>query len=543
MHRPVVAFEFKKRACRLLKQTTSPDHRWRYRSMAAHQNVSEVPLDGKSLVRIVPNQGVLTVFGYGIRIQVDRGHLTIEDGIAGDRRKVRLARVGHGLRRLVLIGSDGFISLSALRWLSGQDAAFVMLERDGSVLTTTGPVYPSDARLRRAQSTAIHSGLALTIARELIRRKLVGQELVARTRLCNQGAADAISQMIAALSQATTIEMVREIEARAANAYWLAWRELPVLFPSQELSRVPNHWRRFGTRRSPLTESPRLAVNPPNAMLNYLYALLESESRLALAELGLDPGIGVLHVDSRARDSFACDLMEAARPDVDAYVFDWITKHPLSRNWFFEQRDGNCRLMSGFAAQLSVTASMWRAAISPVAEWISHALWSTLTKPTRTFSPATRLTQRYRSVSKGGDGFGPEPHVVRFTRVCPVCGNSLKDSRGQTCRKCTVAVSRTNMIEAAKLGRIATHSASAEALRAATQKRHAAALSSWQPSENPPWLTDAAYRNKILPRLAHLTVASISSTLGISEPYASDIEPGNGFRIQGIGSSLLSESV
>jgi CRISPR-associated endonuclease Cas1 len=494
--------------------------------MAAHQNVSELPLDSKSLVRIVPQQGVLTVFGYGIRIQIERGHLTIEDGIAGDRRKARLARVGHGLRRLVLIGSDGFISLSALRWLADQDAAFVMLERDGSVLTTTGPVYPSDARLRRAQSMAVHSGVALRIARELIHRKLVGQELIARTKLCNEGSAEAISQMLVALSHATTVEMVREVEARAANAYWLAWRGLPILFPSQELSRVPNHWRRFGTRRSPLTESPRLAVNPPNAMLNYLYALLESESRLALAALGLDPGIGVLHFDSRSRDSFACDLMEAARPDVDAYVLDWITKHPLSRSWFFEQRDGNCRLMSGFAAQLSVTASMWRAAISPVAEWISRALWSTLPKPSRKLSPATRLTQSYRSVSKGGDGSSPEPSVVRLTRVCPVCGNSLTDPRSQTCRSCTVAVNRTNMIEAAKLGRIATHTASAEALRAATQKRHAAALSIWQPSDNPGWLTEHIYRTQIQPRLGDLTVRAISAALGISEPYATDIRGG-----------------
>jgi CRISPR/Cas system-associated endonuclease Cas1 len=67
----------------------------------------------------------------------------------------------------------------------------------------------------------------------------------------------------------------------------------------------------------------------------------------------VDPGIGVRHFYSRSRNSFACDLMEVARPDVDAYVLDWFTKQPLNRRWFFEQRDGNCRLMSGFAAQLS----------------------------------------------------------------------------------------------------------------------------------------------------------------------------------------------
>jgi CRISPR-associated endonuclease Cas1 len=494
--------------------------------MAAHQNVSEVPLGSKSLVHIVPQHGVLTVFGYGIRIQVERGHLTIEDGIAGDRRRARLARVGHCLRRLVLIGSDGFISLSALRWLADQDAAFVMLERDGSVLTTTGPVYSSDARLRRAQSMAVHSGLALTIARELIHRKLVGQEIVARQKLCNEGAAEVIRQMIVALSHATTIEIVREVESRAANAYWLAWRELPIHFPSRELSRVPIHWRRFGTRKSPLTGSPRLAANPPNAMLNYLYALLESESRLALAALGLDPGIGVLHFDSRARDSFACDLMEAARPDVDAYVLDWLTKRPLSRSWFFERRDGNCRLMSGFAAQLSATANMWRAAISPVAEWISRTLWSTLPRPSRTVSPATRLTQSYRRIAKGGDSLGPEPSAVHPNRVCHVCGNSLKDPRSRTCRTCSVAVSRANMIKAAKLGRVATHSASAEALRAASQKRHAEALSIWQPSDNPDWLTERVYRTEIQPRLGNLTVRAISAALGISEPYATGIRSG-----------------
>jgi CRISPR/Cas system-associated endonuclease Cas1 len=84
---------------------------------------------------------------------------------------------------LVAIGSDGFITLEGLRWLADQDAAFVMLERDGRVLATTGPVRPSDARLRRAQALAEHSGAALCIARELINRKLAGQERVVRDKL------------------------------------------------------------------------------------------------------------------------------------------------------------------------------------------------------------------------------------------------------------------------------------------------------------------------------------------------------------------------
>jgi hypothetical protein len=65
---------------------------------------------------------------YGIQVRVDRGHLLLEDGI-GPNRYARLPRVGHGVKRLVVIGSDGIVSLAALRWLADQDASFVMLER------------------------------------------------------------------------------------------------------------------------------------------------------------------------------------------------------------------------------------------------------------------------------------------------------------------------------------------------------------------------------------------------------------------------------
>ncbi len=102
----------------------------------------------------VPRHGVVTLYGYGIQVRLDRGHLLLEDGIGADRRQYRLPRVGHGLKRLVVIGSDGTVSLSALRWLADQKAAFGMLDRDGSVLATVGPVRPSDARLRRTQAAA-----------------------------------------------------------------------------------------------------------------------------------------------------------------------------------------------------------------------------------------------------------------------------------------------------------------------------------------------------------------------------------------------------
>src|SRR5579872_2225025 len=136
--------------------------------MAASANLPQLPNSGKSRIS---KSGVLTIYGYGVRVRMQSGHLEIEDGIGLERRKFRVARVGHGLKRLVLIGCDGFITIEALRWLTAQDVAFSMLERDGKVLCVTGPVRPSDARLRRAQALAHHSDLALTISKELMSRK------------------------------------------------------------------------------------------------------------------------------------------------------------------------------------------------------------------------------------------------------------------------------------------------------------------------------------------------------------------------------------
>jgi CRISPR-associated endonuclease Cas1 len=428
---------------------------------------------------------------------VERGHLTLEDGI-GTRTKNRFPRVRHGLRRLVVIGSDGVVSLAALRWLADQNAAFIMLDRDGSVLAATGPVRSCDARLRRAQALAHVSGIAVEIARQLISEKLTAQEKLVRDGLNNPAAAERIAQARQAISTTRTIDAIRLLESHGALAYWSAWRFLSINFPRRDLRRVPDHWRSFGCRVSPLTGSPRLAANPANAILNYLYAVLESESRLAVAALGLDPGLGVLHVDTQCRDSLALDAMEPVRPMIDAYLLNWIRRETLKRDWFFEERDGNCRLMGSFAARLSETASTWGRALAPIAESVSHALWSTIPTSRRRDRPATRLTQTTRREAKGITSrlsSKPPPHPQSF---CRNCGATI--GRGRTyCTTCSNTLNTAGLIEAARLGRKASHSDQAEGRRAETQRRHATAKAGWQPSELPTWLTKAFYLCEIQP--------------------------------------------
>jgi selenocysteine lyase/cysteine desulfurase len=78
----------------------------------------------------------------------------------------------------------------------------------------------------------------------------------------------------------------------------------------------------------------------------------------------------------------------------------------------------------------------------------------------------------------------------------------------------------------ARKGRVASHTYDAEARRAETQRRHAAEQKAWQPSQQPAWLDEETYREQIQPRLSAITVPMISSALGISEPYATEIRAG-----------------
>jgi CRISPR-associated endonuclease Cas1 len=471
--------------------------------MAASATVSQFP---QSRNLVIPRHGVVTLFGYGISVCVDRGHLVLKGGIGGDRYEARFARVGHGVRRLVVIGSDGMVSLAALRWLADQDAAFVMLDRVGEVLAVTGPVRPSDARLRRAQALAQESGAALRIAKELIRQKLIGQERLVRDQFQNDNSTEMISDARQALMKTKSSEEIRRYEAHAALAYWRAWHELPVAFPQADSRRVPEHWLRFGSRLSPLTRSPRLAVNPANAMLNYLYAILESEARLAIAELGLDPGLGVLHADTRNRDSLACDLMEPIRPRVDAFILSWLRRAPLQRKWFFEERDGNCRLTSEFAVRLSESSKIWRQALGPLAEWITHSLWTSASQPSRAKAPATRLTQNRKREAKG-------------ILAQPLANLSIPAfSRAPASPTAIQTIPRPT--------RLHRFDPVAQARRADTVRRQAAARQVWNPTEKPEWLDDRFYREQVQPRLSVAKVLSIQTALSVSEPYALRIRAG-----------------
>ncbi len=131
-------------------------------------------------------------------------------------------------------------------------------------------------------------------------------------------------------------------------------------------------------------------------------------------------------------------------------------QQPLRREWFFEQRDGNCRLMAPFAVQLAETAPTLARAVAPIAEWAAHVLWSTTKRRNnQVVAPPTRLTQSHKRETRGSSAslLGPTPPPQR---ICRGCGSPIRRGRSY-CPACAVTVSTENMLEIAKAGRAVSH--------------------------------------------------------------------------------------
>ena len=318
----------------------------------------------------------------------------------------------------------------------GVNEAIVVLRYDTGGTQYSHYVYIYS--LRGSSPTLLaffHSGDRAASGLYKVYAKLFGQMRVVSQNLHRDDVSKVIGQYREAILKAETIPDIRFLEAQAAAEYWSAWQSLPVIFPTNDLKHVPAHWCRFDMRRSLLTNSSRLATNPINAILNYLYALLEVESTLAASAVGLDPCIGFVHVDAPYRDNLACDIMEVGRPFVDAYVIDLVSR-PLRKDWFFEERNGNCRLTSPLANHLSKTSRLWARAIAPITEWVAQALDTpTSNQAKRKFRP-TLLTQTRKRQARGNPARTPRVVIPKSDSICVRCGNNRAARGKQHCWRC-----------------------------------------------------------------------------------------------------------
>jgi CRISPR-associated endonuclease Cas1 len=483
------------------------------------------------------SSGLCVAHGYGLKIYIHRGHLIVHDGIGRHRQTRRYHRVTSRLRRLVLIGHTGYITLDALRWLHDIGAALVHIDADAQLLTTSTASGPGHAALRREQALAATSHAGVEIARGLLHAKVAGQASLLPELPAGARALNTVSRSLDTITNAPDLPSLVAAEAEAASAYWDAWSELPIPIgdSDRDRDRVPAHWRTVGTRHSLLSNRPRLACNPANAILNYLYALLEAETTLACHAVGLDPLIGVFHTDQRNRASLALDAMEPARSLVDAYVLALLTQRTLARDDFAETRKGTCRLTPSLAARLAQTTNTWRHHIAPVVEGIAHTLAQAAIRPITIASPLAGVHHRaaWDARAPGRMRRQTKAAIPLLPNACGDCGTHLPDRRKRYCDECRArrwarhaAQGRDNA--ASVLARLRAeqrdpaHGGRAAESRGAKNAAHQAAVREWTGERPDPEL----FRIEILPGLRRVSIAELVGATGLSQHYCSLIRLG-----------------
>lgn len=485
----------------------------------------------------VSGEGILFVTGYASSLRVERGHLVVKTGQGRHIRESRLPRVSRPrLRRVVIYGKGGYATWSALEWIEGVGASFAFISRDGRLIASSGEAGPNQPSLRRAQVLANEGSVGLEIARRLLTSKLEGQLAVIRRALPTKTAAiGVIEHSLSALDAAGSVNFALALEAKAAAAYWGAWQGVRTRFARADEARIPKHWSVFAERQSPLSTSARKAVTSAGAMSNYLYALAESECRLALLAVGLDPGLGWVHRDAPYRDSAALDLLEPLRPPVDDYVMRLLETRTFSRREFAELPTGQVRLMPDLARLLAATLPTWERLASVQAEIVAKLLAKSSGGTVRIPGAATRGAR-----GKGGGTMGRRSTRTakprRIPNACRYCGLILEDQSRQYCKDCLPSFKDQRTAKLVGAARVAlagmrsspddpARTPDAIAKRVAKHAEQHEAARAWE-AENPGPHDREIFRSEIAPLLSRVSLPQMMKATGLSSAYCWRIRRG-----------------
>ena len=254
-----------------------------------------------------------------IHLEHDSGALVIRD------RGERIATVPLApITRVILRGSVT-LQASVLGHLGERGIGVVILSgRKGEATLFFGRPH-NDARLRVQQGRlSLDEKFCVDYARHLVHSKIERQHQwfdtlrahYPQARYPLTQAMRQLQEQQTQLPRAHNLESMRGREGAAAASYFAGLRAV-----------VPDSLGFHERNRRP----PR---DPFNALLSLTYTLAHAETALALHAAGLDPCVGFYHQISHARESLACDVMEAVRPLADRICLQLVASQTLTADHF-----------------------------------------------------------------------------------------------------------------------------------------------------------------------------------------------------------------
>lgn len=207
------------------------------------------------------------------------------------------------------------LSPSLMAFCAENNVGISYLLENGKFLARVYGAQKGNVLLRKAQyAMSENEYQSLLIAKPIIAAKVSNyRNLLLRHQRnhpdnCSDAVVNSVDSMGSRLNniqQTETLDELRGYEGECANLYFGALSSL--ITAQQEDFKFEQR-----TKRSPL--------DPANALLSFLYAILANDVRSALETVGLDPQVGFLHQDRPGRPSLALDIMEEFR----AYLGDRV---------------------------------------------------------------------------------------------------------------------------------------------------------------------------------------------------------------------------
>lgn len=233
----------------------------------------------------------------------------------------------------IVIGHNANVSTQTIFELLEQRIPIFYVDSYGKIVGHFVCEKQSATRLLRQLEIFRDPQRQLELAKEIIAEKISNQrDLLKRYEKTVDAeklerTTKKLKQTAENLSANKTLDEIRGAEGLASKIYFATFTEL--------LDQTRWKWKE---------RSQHPARDPVNALLNYGYAFLEREVRIAAALAGMDARIGFFHSNDGRKDSLIFDLMEFFRqPVIDRFVLNLLNKRMIQPENFSATAD-DCRL-------------------------------------------------------------------------------------------------------------------------------------------------------------------------------------------------------
>ena len=340
------------------------DSEWSERSVYwLRQGSNKRPKD-KRLRR--PSYDPLILAGHGVSLRVEAGTLLVRNGFTHYPQKQethRYFKADPNLPpRIIMLDGSGSITFDVLTWLNEQKVPLIKIDWTGNaVIVVSGDSFAANReRVAWQAETRSNRRKRMEFCNALIAKKIEGCVVTMETSLRRSPAWEAaIQRAHADLTRLAndppqTVDELRMLEAHSASAYFRAWRATSLVWRASSRHSIPDEWRTIGQRASRLQlTGNRSAAHPINAILNYAYAVLQSDVQIKAVADGYDPMLGIMHYERDGSRAFVFDMMEPERPKVDRAVLDFVRTEALHPVDFTIRNDGVVRLNPELARKVA----------------------------------------------------------------------------------------------------------------------------------------------------------------------------------------------